>query len=103
MFHLASVVICSHAALSHCIVRMSCPFLTYFPLQLVSALSGTQWACMYVKAAFRNSPIWPPHKAFCVVEWHSSFFMDHVFPFGLATVQGAQGCVSDVAVDVLEA
>jgi len=54
---------------------------------------------MEIKAAFRNSPIWPLHKAFCMVEWDGAFFIDHVFPFSLATVPGVQGCVADATVD----
>src|SRR5882724_1225229 len=67
---------------------------------LALAPSGTQSVCMDIKATFRNSPIWPPHKALCVVEWASSFFVDHVFLFGLATVPGVQGCITDVTVDL---
>jgi len=57
---------------------------------------------MDIKAAFRNSPIWPPHKALCVVEWAGSLFVDHVFPFGLATAPSVQGCVADATVDLLD-
>ena len=71
--------------------------------QLALALPGTQSVCMDIKAAFRNSPIWPPHKAFCMIEWASLFFIDHIFPFGLATAPGVQGCVMDATVDVLDA
>ena len=56
---------------------------------------------MDIKAAFRNSPIWPPHKVFCVVAWDGAFYVDHVFPFGLATAPGIQGCVADATVDIL--
>jgi len=31
------------------------------------------------------------------------FFVNHVFPFGLATAPGVQGCIADVTVDILEA
>ena len=47
--------------------------------------------------------MWPPHKAFYVVEWAGSFFIDHMFPFGLATAPGVQGCVADAMVDILDA
>jgi len=58
---------------------------------------------MDVKVAFRNSPIWPPHKVFCVVEWQGTFFVDHIFSFSLATALGVQGCIVDVTVNVLKA
>ena len=57
---------------------------------------------MNIKAALQNSPIWPLHKVFCVVVWDGTFYVDHVFPFGLATVPGIQGCcVADATVDIL--
>jgi len=56
---------------------------------------------MDIKAAFRNSPIWLPHKVFCIVAWAGTFYVDHVFPFGLATAPGIQGCVADATVDIL--
>jgi hypothetical protein len=46
-------------------------------------------------------PVWPPHKCFLVVEVDGSFFIDHVFPFGLATAGGVQGNVTDATVDIL--
>jgi len=58
---------------------------------------------MDVKSAFQNSPIWLPHKVFCVVEWQAAFFLDHVFPFGLAMAPGLQGCITDAMVDILDA
>jgi len=57
---------------------------------------------MDIKAAFRNSLMWPPQSVLCG-EWAGSFFIDHVFLFGLATAPGVQGCVADAMVDILNA
>ena len=37
-----------------------------------------------------------------MIEWACSFFIDHVFPFGLATAPGVQGCIVDATVDLLD-
>lgn len=46
-------------------------------------------------------PVWPPHKQFLVVAVGDLMFIDHVFPFGLATAGGVQGNVADATVDIL--
>src|SRR5882724_12033727 len=95
---------CSISLSTKGLLKPRCPFLTLTHmcwLQLASASPSMQSACMDIKAAFRNSLIWPPHKAFCVVEWDGSF-MDHVFPFGLATTPGVKGCVTDATIGLLD-
>jgi hypothetical protein len=56
---------------------------------------------MDIISAFRNSPIWPPHKPFLVVHWNDAFFVDHCCPFGLRTAGGIQGVVADAVLDIL--
>lgn len=69
--------------------------------QVASAPPGTQAATLDIEAAYRTVPVWPQHKRFLVVEVDGEFYIDHVFPFGLATAGGVQGHVADASVDIL--
>ena len=65
---------------------------------------GAQAASLDIDAAFRNIPIYPAHKPFIVVQRNpGEFYMDHVFPFGIASGPGVQGQPMDALVDLLVA
>lgn len=69
---------------------------------MASAPPGTEAATLDIEAAYRTVPVWPQHKQFLVVGIGESFFIDHVFPFGLTTAGGVQGQVADATVDILQ-
>jgi hypothetical protein len=68
---------------------------------VASAPPGTQAAMLDIEAAYHTIPVWPHHKHFLVIEVDRQLFIDHVFPFGLATAGGVQGHVADATVDIL--
>jgi hypothetical protein len=82
-------------------MHLSNTVLTLHISQVASAPPGTQAATLDIEAAYRTIPVWPQHKRFLVVEVDGKLFIDHVFPFGLATAGGVQGHVANATVDIL--
>lgn len=70
---------------------------------ITSAPIGTQAATLDVKAAFRTVPVWPPHKAYIVVSFNHSFWLDRNCPFGCSSSGGNHGEVADATLDVWHA
>jgi hypothetical protein len=69
--------------------------------QVAIAPPGMQAATLDIEVAYRTVPVWPLHKHFLVVSARDSFFIGHVFPFGLTTARGVQRNVADATVDIL--
>jgi hypothetical protein len=67
----------------------------------MSAPPGMQATTLDIEAAYHTISVWPPHKCFLVVKVNGHFFIDHVFPFGLATVGRVQSNIADTTVDIL--
>lgn len=79
----------------HCVTAL-------IPLKVASAPPGTEAVTLNIEAVYRTVPVWLQHKQFLVVAVGDSFFIDHVFPFGLTTAGGIQGHIADATVDILQ-
>ncbi|OJT04921.1 hypothetical protein TRAPUB_4263 [Trametes pubescens] len=72
-------------------------------LQVATAPPGAQMATLDIDSAFRRIPIWPPHKAYLVVQAKPERFMiNHVCCFGIGSGPGLQGGVMDPFVALLD-
>ncbi|CDO69769.1 hypothetical protein BN946_scf184766.g14 [Trametes cinnabarina] len=71
---------------------------------IANAPEGAQFATLDIDAAFRRIPIYPPHKAYLVIQCEpGAFYIDHVCPFGVSSGTGLQGSVMDPFVAFLDA
>ncbi|OJT03434.1 hypothetical protein TRAPUB_5853 [Trametes pubescens] len=72
-------------------------------LQVATAPPGAQMATLDIDSAFRRIPIWPPHKAYLVVQARPErFLINHVCCFGIGSGPGLQGGVMDPFVALLD-
>ncbi|CAK5269917.1 unnamed protein product, partial [Mycena citricolor] len=67
---------------------------------VASSPPGTQACAFDIKSFHRTCPVLPDHKPFLVVSVNNKFYLDHCFPFGVASASSNTGQICNALVDI---